>query len=290
LCHLAKSNQIYILEPDGFMSSFSTLFIYILVFTLGASIGSFLSVVVHRVPAGKSIWQPPSHCPACGYRLKPYENVPIIGWLALRGQCSNCGSAIALRYPMLEAACGIAFVGLFALSELSWQTLGNWLLFSWLLALALIDIDTMTLPNPLTISGLAAGLLFQSIVGFADTASISGGIIQLMHGIIGAVLGIWLLEAISLLGTLALGQTAMGGGDAKLAAMMGAWLGWKLLLVAGFLACAIGAFAGGGAIALGLLNRRQPFPFGPFLALGGIITAVWGNSLLSAYLSLFFPA
>jgi leader peptidase (prepilin peptidase) / N-methyltransferase len=272
------------------MDRFLIGFIYLLVFILGASIGSFLSVVVHRVPAGESIWQPPSHCPKCNYRLKPYQNVPILGWLALRGQCANCGRAIALRYPLLEAACGIAFVGLFAVSEISWQTLGYWLFFSWLLALALVDIDTMTLPNPLTITGLFAGLLFQSVVGFSSTLSIAGAVSQLMEGAIGAVLGIWLLDGIALLGTIALGQTAMGGGDAKLAAMMGAWLGWKLLLLAGFLACAIGAFVGGGAIALGLLNRRQPFPFGPFLALGGITASLWGNALIAGYFRLFFPS
>jgi leader peptidase (prepilin peptidase)/N-methyltransferase len=272
------------------MNVLPSLFIYILVFGLGTAIGSFLSVVVHRVPAQKSIWHPPSHCPQCGYRLKPYENLPIVGWLALRGQCSNCGSAIAFRYPFLEAACGIAFVGLFAISEVSWQTLGNWLFFSWLLALALIDIDTMTLPNSLTTTGLVAGLLFQCVVGWSATGSIAGSLTQLMQGVVGAVLGIWLLDGIALLGTIALGQTAMGGGDAKLAAMMGAWLGWKLLLLGGFLACVIGAFVGGGAIAIGLLDRRQPFPFGPFLALGAIIAAIWGNELITAYFNLFFPA
>jgi leader peptidase (prepilin peptidase) / N-methyltransferase len=272
------------------MNALPSLILYLLVFTLGASIGSFLSVVVHRVPAKQSLLQPPSHCPKCNYRLKPYENLPLVGWLALRGQCSNCGAAIALRYPLLEATCGIAFVGLFAISEISWQTLGNWLFFSWLLALALIDAETMTLPNSLTTTGLVVGLLFQSIIGFAATGSIGGGITQLIQGIIGAVIGIWLIDGVAFLGSISLGQTAMGGGDAKLAAMMGAWLGWKLLLLAGFLACVVGAFAGGGAIAIGLLDRRQPFPFGPFLALGGIIAAIWGNAIITLYLNIFFPA
>lgn len=272
------------------MLALSTLIIYLLVLWLGLSIGSFLSVVVHRVPAGQSIVRPPSRCPHCGHRLKLLENLPIVGWWRLQGRCSHCRTPIPMRYPLLEAVCGLAFVVIFALFGLSWQTVGYWTFFGWLLALSLIDIDTMTLPNKLTQSGLVVGLIFQIAIGISDRASIAGGIQQLMIGVSGAVLGIWLLEAISFFGSLALGQTAMGGGDAKLAAMMGAWLGWKLLLLAGFLACAIGAFAGGAAMAIGLLSRRQAFPFGPFLALGGMIAAIWGNAIVSLYLQLFFPA
>jgi leader peptidase (prepilin peptidase)/N-methyltransferase len=178
---------------------------------------------------------------------------------------------------------------IFAIFNVSWQTLGYWAFFSWLLALAVIDMDTMTLPNPLTQSGLIAGLMFQAIAGFTATASLTGSIHQFMAGVLGAVVGIWLVEIISIVGTITLGQTAMGGGDAKLAAMMGAWLGWPLLLLAGFLACAIGAFGGGLALAMGSLSRRQAFPFGPFLALGGIIAALWGNAIVATYLKIFFP-
>jgi leader peptidase (prepilin peptidase) / N-methyltransferase len=272
------------------MEWLATLLLNLLVFVWGASVGSFLSVVVHRVPKGESILAPPSHCPQCGYRLKPYENVPIAGWLALRGQCSNCGSAISIRYPLLELVCGLVFVYLFSLGGMSWQTLGYWLLFGWLLALSLIDLETMTLPNELTQSGLIAGLLWQAIAGFSATGTTSGLLSQLMVGIIGAVVGIWLLELISWIGSAALGKTAMGGGDAKLAALMGAWLGWQLLLLAGFLACLLGAFAGGGAISLGWLKRGQAFPFGPFLAIGGMVAALWGNPLIALYLNVFFPS
>ncbi|MDX2232774.1 MAG: prepilin peptidase [Leptolyngbyaceae cyanobacterium bins.349] len=266
-----------------------TLLVYLLVGWLGASIGSFLSVVIYRVPAGLSIAYPPSRCPQCGHRLKPYENVPILGWLWLQGRCSNCRTPIPARYPLLEAGCAAVFLLIFALFGLTWQTLGYWAFFSWLLALSLVDIDTMTLPDPLTQSGLIVGLVFQAVLGFTATATLAGSLHQLMEGVMGAVVGIWLVEIISIAGTIALGQTAMGGGDAKLSAMMGAWLGWRLLLLAGFLACAMGAFAGGAAIALGLLSRRQAFPFGPFLALGGIIAAIWGNAIVAAYLQIFFP-
>jgi leader peptidase (prepilin peptidase)/N-methyltransferase len=110
-----------------------------------------------------------------------------------------------------------------------------------------------------------------------------------MSGIAGAVLGIWLFEMIAWAGSIVFRQPAMGAGDAKLAAMMGAWLGWKYLLVSGFIAVAVGAFGGGGAIALGWLDRRQPMPFGPFLALGAGLTIFFGEAILSTYLRLFFP-
>lgn len=260
-----------------------------IVFALGASIGSFLNVIVYRVPAGLSILWPPSRCPHCLHRLGKRENVPVLGWLWLRGRCRHCRSKISVRYPLVEAATGVLFLLVFWKFGGSVQTLGYWAFFSWLLALSLIDLDTMTLPNSLNQSGLVAGLVFQVTAGFLVGGGQSGLVNQLMLGIFGAVVGIWVLDIIAFVGSMAFGQAAMGGGDAKLAAMMGAWLGWKYLLVAGFMACAVGAFAGGGAIALGLLNRRQPMPFGPFLALGAVLTVFWGEALLSSYLRLFFP-
>lgn len=259
------------------------------VFLLGTAVGSFLNVVIYRVPAGLSVLFPPSRCPHCLKRLKAYDNVPVWGWLWLQGRCRFCKSPIAIRYPLVEATTGFLFVVTFWAFDLSISTLGYWAFFSWLLALALIDIDTLTLPNSLTQSGLIAGLIFQATWGWFTTASGSGVVNALFSGIVGAVVGIWVFDLITIVGSVIFGQTAMGGGDAKLAALMGAWLGWKLVLLAGFLACAIGAFAGGAAIALGWLNRRQPMPFGPFLALSAVLTTFFGQSLLSGYLQIFFP-
>jgi leader peptidase (prepilin peptidase)/N-methyltransferase len=264
-----------------------------LVFGLGASIGSFLNVVIYRVPAGLSILFPPSRCPHCLHRLGKRENIPILGWIWLRGRCLRCQSPISIRYPLVEAITGLLFVATFWFFDLRWETVGYWAFLSWLLALAFIDLDTMTLPNSLTQSGLIAGLIFTSVVGLqTSTENVPFSSIlasNLMGGIGGAVLGLWLFDLISLVGSVALGKTAMGAGDAKLAAMMGAWLGWKYLLVAGFLGCVLGAFVGGAAIALSLLQRGQAIPFGPFLALGAILTVFWGELLLSGYLGLFFP-
>jgi leader peptidase (prepilin peptidase)/N-methyltransferase len=261
-----------------------------IVFVSGSAIGSFLNVVVYRLPAGLSVMRPPSRCPKCLNQLKPYENIPVFGWLWLRGRCNHCLRPISARYPLVEAATGLLFLLIFWRFGAGVQTLGFWALFSWLLALSLIDCDTMTLPNSLTRSGLVAGLVFQMAKGWWPTFSLIDSVHYLvLDGIAGAVVGLWLFDAIGLAGTIGFGQDAMGAGDSKLAALMGAWLGWKYLLLAGFIACVAGAFAGGLAIALGLLERRKPMPFGPFLALGTAITALWGEAILSTYLQLFFP-
>ncbi len=265
------------------------LFPTLVVFALGASIGSFLNVVIYRVPAGLSILYPPSRCPQCLHQLGKGENIPVFGWIWLKGRCKHCKTKIPARYPSVEALTGILFLLVFLQFGVSWQTLGYWVFLSWLLSLSLIDWDTMTLPNSLTKSGLIVGLVFIALWGWQSSSSIAGVSQQLMTGIASAVLGIWLFDLISFLGSLAFGQAAMGGGDAKLAAMIGAWLGWKLMLLSSFIACFLGAFFGGGAMALRILNRRQPIPFGPFLALGATITLFWGERILTAYLRLFFP-
>ncbi|MFB2922154.1 MULTISPECIES: prepilin peptidase [Aerosakkonema] len=277
------------------MDILSALPIIAFVFMLGASVGSFLNVVVYRLPAGLSLLFPPSRCPQCLNKLKAYDNVPIFGWMWLRGRCRYCRNSISIRYPFVEAATAILFLLVLLKFGLSGQTLDYWRTFgycaflSWLLALSLIDLDTMTLPNSLTQSGLVTGLVFKGVLGFLTAYSAAGVANWLLSGIAGAVLGIWLFDTIALVGKLVFQQDAMGGGDAKLAAMMGAWLGWKYLLLAGFLACAMGSFVGGGAIALGLLSRRQIMPFGPFLAMGAALTVFFGEAILATYLKLFFP-
>jgi len=167
--------------------------------------------------------------------------------------------------------------------------MGYWAFCSWLLALSLIDLDTMTLPNPLTKSGLILGIVFQMAVGWFLEPTMTGLSKHLITGIGGAVLGLWLFDAIALLGSMAFGKTVMGAGDAKLAAMMGAWLGWRYLLLAVFIACTLGVFVGGGAIILSRHQMGQKMPFGPFLALGAVVTVFSGETILSHYMRLFLP-
>ncbi|WP_448561882.1 prepilin peptidase [Trichothermofontia sp.] len=262
------------------------------VLAMGAAVGSFLNVVVYRLPAGLSLLWPPSRCPHCLHRLSAIDNVPVFGWLWLRGRCRYCRAPIAVRYPIVEALMGCLFLVLFWQFGQTWQTVAAWVLASWLMALSLIDLDTMTLPNTLTQSGLLVGLGFQGVLGVqAEAVAGVAPVIQaVMEGIIGMVVGIWLFDTMTNLGSIIFQQTVMGGGDAKLAAMLGAWLGWQQLLLAVFLACALGAFVGGTAIALGWVERRQPIPFGPFLALGGLIALVWGKAMVDLYVRFFFPA
>jgi leader peptidase (prepilin peptidase) / N-methyltransferase len=257
--------------------------VQITVFWLGAAIGSFLNVVVYRVPAGLSILWPPSRCPKCLHGLGAGENIPILGWLLLRGKCRHCKTPIAARYPIVELATAIIFVIVYNRFGLSIETIGYSLFMCWLLALSLIDLDTMTLPNPLTQSGLIVGLGFQITIGLLGNHSIGEMKENLFQGIFGMVLAIWIYDTIQIVGTWMLGQSAQGGGDAKLMAMIGAWLGWKSVLLTGFLASVFGSVLMGGALGFGLIQRRQKFPLGPFIAIGATVSLFWGDWLINSY-------
>lgn len=260
---------------------------YATAFTFGICIGSFLNVVVYRIPAGISLIYPPSRCPQCRHGLGVTENVPVLGWLWLKGRCRWCKTKISSRYPIVEAVTGLIFTLVFWRFGYSLETIGYCAFLSWLLSLSLIDLDTMTLPSPLTKSGLVLGLIFQCVVGWQHAQG-SGTADRLMFGIGGAVSGIWLLETIAFVGLIILGQQAMGDADGKLMATIGAWIGWKYVLLSGFIACGVGSLVGGGAIALGIIGKRQPMPFGPFLALGGALSLFFGEAIINAYLNTFF--
>ncbi|MEO1392721.1 MAG: prepilin peptidase [Cyanobacteria bacterium J06634_5] len=261
----------------------------LIVFGLGAAVGSFLNVVVYRLPEGLSLIHPPSRCPRCETRLKPYDNVPVFGWLWLKGKCRSCRLPIAARYPVVEFATACLFVSVFMVFGMSWATPGHWIFVCWLLALALIDLDTMTLPNSLTASGLVLGWGYQGWMSYVDNPTLNHVAGSIISAVGVSILGLWLFDVIGIAGSRAFGKAAMGGGDAKLAAMMAAWLGGVGLLLATFLAAAMGAVIGGGALALGALGPKQHIPFGPYLALGAVLTMFYGEQLISAYLAVFFP-
>ncbi len=284
-------------KPEKFLLPFllliESLFLQGLAIAIGACIGSFLNVVIYRVPAGLSVLHPPSRCPHCLRQLAPYDNIPIIGWFLIKGKCRYCRTPVSWRYPAIETFTAFLFwcvAAYFGTSQPILILCFYAAFLSWLLALAMIDIDTQTLPNSLTQSGLVIGLIYQISLassgtsGSSNIASISN---LLLFGIIGAIVGIWLLDSMRIVGRFFLRKEAMGGGDPKLAAMIGMWLGWQNVLLAIMIASAIGTLVGAIAIATSNLDKQQPIPFGPFLALGAAISLFFGKALITNYLSWF---
>jgi len=267
-----------------------SLFLQGFAIAIGACVGSFLNVVIYRVPAGLSILHPPSRCPHCLRQLAPYDNIPILGWFLIKGKCRYCHTPVSWRYPVIESLTAFLFWCVAAYFGTSQPTLilGFYAAFlSWLLALSMIDFDTMILPNSLTQSGLVLGLIYQGSLAFtnpSDRTNLAG---HLILGVGGAVLGIWLLDLMRIAGRVFLQKEAMGGGDPKLAAMIGMWLGWQQVLLTVLIASMVGTVVGAIAILVSKLGKQQPIPFGPFLAIGGAISLFFGNSILTAYLSWF---
>ena len=252
---------------------------------LGACIGSFLNVVAWRLPRQESLVLPPSHCPRCGTQLQWFENVPVVGWLPLRGHCRHCGALISPRYPLVE----LLSAGLWVAVTMAAPTamgpgaaplaliLAGWVLVSWLLPLVLIDLDHLWLPEPLCRFGLVLGLLFTAGLGWMQGPDFGRELIG--QHLLAAGLGLVGFEAVSAIAQKLMGRPAMGLGDAKLAALLGAWLGLTGLGVTVLLAVFAGAIIGVLGRLTGRLGRHQPMPFGPFLAAGGL--AVWlGGSAL----------
>ena len=246
---------------------------------LGACIGSFLNVVAWRLPRQESVVLPPSHCPRCGSQLHWFENVPVVGWLWLRGHCRHCGAPISPRYPLVE----LLTAGLWVAVTLATPTaMGpnvaplvlipvGWVLVSWLIPLVLIDLDHLWLPEPLCRIGLVLGLLFTAGLGWMQGPELGKELV--VQHLLAAGLGLVGFEAVSSLAQKMMGRPALGLGDAKLAALLGAWLGLSGLGVSVLLAVFAGAIIGGFGRLSGRLGRHQPMPFGPFLAAGGL--AVW---------------
>jgi leader peptidase (prepilin peptidase)/N-methyltransferase len=245
---------------------------------LGACVGSFLNVVAWRIPRRESIVLPPSHCPRCGTTLAWHENLPVLGWLLVRGRCRHCRAPISVRYPLVELLTAGLWVAMLLArtaamgSPPPWLLIAaGWLLASWLLPLVLIDCDLLWLPEPLCRWGLLLGLLVTGLLGASQSEAVARGL--LLDHLLAAALGLLGFEALSALAERLMGRPALGLGDAKLAALLGAWLGLVGLGLTVWLAVLGGAVLGAAARLGGLLGPRQPFPFGPFLAFAGL--AVW---------------
>jgi len=265
---------------------------------LGLCVGSFLNVVIHRLPRmmerewqaqcaelrgapppdeeALSLSRPRSRCPHCGHRITALENIPLFSYLLLRGKCAGCGQRISPRYPLVEL-----LTGLFS-AYAAWhfgptlQLAGALLLIWALVALAAIDLDTQLLPDSITLPLLWLGLAFNLRATFAE----------LPAAVIGAMAGYLALWSVFWLFKLATGKEGMGYGDFKLLAALGAWLGWTMLPAIVLLSSVVGALVGITLIVAARHGRNVPIPFGPYLAAAGIITLFWGETITRGYLGL----
>jgi leader peptidase (prepilin peptidase)/N-methyltransferase len=236
----------------------------------GLVFGSFLNVVVYRLPRGMSLVRPRSHCPACQATVLWFDNVPILSYLLLGGRCRSCGARISPRYPLVELASGTLAAGVVARFGLTLTGLEAMLLVMLLLPLAFIDLEHHLLPDVLTLPGIALGL----------AGSAAGGFVPLLDSVIGVVVGAVVPYAVIVVYRRLRGVEGMGLGDVKLLAMIGAFLGWRGVLLTLGLAATAGALLGLTLIALGRGRRDTELPFGTFLAGAATIVVFAGNVLL----------
>jgi leader peptidase (prepilin peptidase)/N-methyltransferase len=241
---------------------------------LAAVLGSFLNVCISRLPAGESIVFPPSHCPRCHVPIHYYDNIPLLSFIVLGGRCRACREPISWRYPVVEGLAVAAGALTLWQFGLTWEGLRTFVLALALIAVTFTDVETRLIPDAITVPGIAVGLLFQlwpSPWGVLD-------------GLAGCIVAGGIFFLIAWLSPLVFGREGLGGGDIKLAAMMGAFLGLKLVGVAIY----FGVMAGGLAAILLLLTGQkqwgQYLAFGPFLAMGGLAAAFWGRPVLAWYL------
>ena len=232
----------------------------------GLAIGSFLNVVIARLPAGRSLVRPRSTCPGCSALLKWYDNIPVLSFLVLRGRCRTCGMRISWRYPIVEMVTAVvlvlAYVALGPTADFAVAVV----LLPALIAITGIDLQHQLIPDAITLPGILVGLLLN----------LATGRMSWVESVIGISLGGGLFFLIILVS-----RGGMGGGDLKLGAMLGAFLGWKALLFGLFVAIVLGGVIGAAFLATGVRGRKDPIPFGPFLAAGGAMALVWGERAFS---------
>jgi leader peptidase (prepilin peptidase)/N-methyltransferase len=268
-------------------------------FIIGAFIGSFLNVVIHRIPVmlerqwtneckellnpesvpaelpKYNLSVPRSHCPACNHQVRAIENIPIISYMFLKGKCSGCGIKISIQYPLVELLTAILTIAIVWKYGFSTQALGG-VLFTWfLIALSGIDIKTQLLPDNLTLPLVWLGIAFNLFNTYTD----------LQSSVLGAIFGYLSLWLVFHLFKLITGKEGMGYGDFKLLAALGAWLGWQSLPLVILLSSAAGAVIGIFMIVSKLQERSQPIPFGPYLAIAGWIAMMYGEQLMALYLN-----
>jgi leader peptidase (prepilin peptidase)/N-methyltransferase len=240
---------------------------------LGLLVGSFLNVAILRLPADMSLVRPRSHCPRCGETLKWYHNIPVVSWLTLRGRCSYCGERISVQYPIVELVTAAIWAGSVYVFGFTPHAAQAVVMMSILLAVAITDGREYVIPDELSLGGVIAGLAMSFLPGSPTPVG----------SLIGVLVGGGVLWVIAVIGTKMFGEDAMGGGDIKLMAMIGAFVGWQGTLLTLF----IGAILA--TIVFVPINMRSKklVPFGIFLSIGGAVTFAWGERLLDWYLAGF---
>ena len=270
---------------------------------LGAMIGSFLNVVIHRLPLEQSIVFPNSTCPKCRNAIKPYDNIPILSFLALRGRCRSCGARISLRYPAVEALTAALFAAVTWHDGLSFALAFDLAFTASLIALVFIDAEHMILPNAITYPGIIFALVTRVVVPylagpthFEDLpqlililpARLPLGAVSLIGALIGALAGSGSLWLMGFLWEKVRGVEAMGFGDVKMMLMVGAFLGWRLTILTILLAAFTGSLAGIAVmLQRGQRNMQMMLPFGIFLGIGSIASLLIGTRLIEWYASQF---
>jgi leader peptidase (prepilin peptidase)/N-methyltransferase len=240
---------------------------------LGLVVGSFANVCVYRLPLQRSLMRPRSACPGCGAQIRWFDNVPVLSWILLRARCRRCGARISARYPLVEAANGLLYFGLALLMPPGLQAAASMAFVTALLVLSLIDLDWHILPDVVTLPGTALGLLASLLPG--PPAPLESAL-----SAAGAYAGFALVARLA---RWHYGEEALGQGDWKLAAMLGAFLGWRALLVTVFFACLAGAVVGLSLIALGRGSRRTHIPLGTFLGAAGIAAVFVAQPVVEWY-------
>lgn len=266
-------------------------------FIFGLIVGSFMNVCIVRLPRGRSIISPPSHCPRCKDRIKFYDNIPLISFLVLRGKCRSCGEPISLRYPFVELLNGLFYVWIYREFWLSGETLLVMALCSSLIVITFIDFDHQIIPDAITLPGMLVGLTLAPFFmsALADPLPFQLGrlvphagpyLTGFLNSFIGLVLGAAPLLAIGWTWEKLRHIEAMGGGDVKLMGMVGSFLGWKGALLTIMLGAVTGSVVGIALIAFRRHRMDRVIPFGPFLALGAVVTTFYGFDIISWYLGL----
>ncbi len=240
---------------------------------LGLAVGSFLNVCIYRIPRGQSLIYPPSRCPRCGNDIAWYDNVPVLGWLMLRGHCRKCGEPISIQYPIIEFITALAAVVVVLVTPPGPLLASRLTLTAILIVLFVIDLELQILPNVITLPGIAIGFLFSLIAQPGPRASLAG-----------ILLGAGVLYGIAAVYYAVRKEEGMGMGDVKMLAMIGAFLGWRAVLLTLVLSSFAGALIGVVLMRASAKGLRYALPFGTFLALGAFVTMLMGDSLLAWYL------